>query len=52
MEYYTRTWYGKKIWRPYITWAGLDTAFPFKTPENALHEAGIQMKNELANYQF
>lgn len=53
VEYYTRNWYGKKIWKPYITHTGLnDKAYYFKNPNNALNEAAIEIKRELSEQEI
>ena len=45
------TIFNKAIWKPYITWSGLNSAYAFYTYNSALDELTIEVRrNAIINY--
>ena len=48
MVLYKVTLFGRK-YKPYITWAGMDTAYPFTSFESALNQMILNLKHSMIN---
>ena len=46
------TLFKKEVWRPYITWSGMNIIHPFKTIDAALRELELEVRrNACLNYE-